>query len=201
MRLILASQSPARLDLLRRAGCDPEVIVSGADEENPQDSSPAEAALHLAQLKGATVAPRITGDAVLVACDSILEFEGQAHGKPGSPEVARQRWRRLRGHTGVLHTGHFVWVRDQSGQRQASEVVSTQVQFADITDAEVDAYTRTGEPTWVAGAFTIDGFGAAFVDGIVGDHTNVLGLSVPALRRMLQRLGIEWTTLWNATGT
>ncbi len=197
MRFVLASQSPARLDLLRRAGCDPEVIVSGVDETEPVGLTPAESALRLAELKGTAVLPRIRGEAVLVACDSILEFEGRSHGKPGSRAVARERWLRMRGNTGVLHTGHFVWVRDHAGARRTSAIVSTEVTFAQIRDDEVDTYVGTDEPTGVAGGFTIDGFGAAFVDGIVGDHTNVLGLSVPALRRMLHHLGIEWTRLWS----
>lgn len=198
MRLVLASQSPARLDVLRRAGCDPEVIVSGVDENGAPDLSPAATAQHLAELKGAAVVPLVSGHAVVVACDSILEFDGESHGKPGSPDVARRRWRRLRGGSGLLHTGHFVWVRDAGGERHTSGIVSTLVRFADISDAEVDAYAATGEPTWVAGAFTIDGYGAAFVEGIEGDHTNVLGLSVPTLRRMLADLGVAWTDLWTS---
>lgn len=196
MRLVLASQSPARLDVLRRAGCDPEVMVSGVDETASPGLSPARTALHLAGLKGAAVVPLVSGDAVVVACDSILEFDGEPHGKPGSPGVARQRWRRLRGGTGMLHTGHFVWVRDDTGERHTSRTVSTLVRFADISDAEIDAYAGTGEPTGVAGAFTIDGYGAAFVEGIEGDHTNVLGLSVPTLRQMVHHLGLQWTSLW-----
>lgn len=196
MRLILASQSPSRLDVLRRAGCDPEVIVSGADETSVTGVSPVELAGRLAELKGRAVTPDIGGEAALIACDSVLELDGRACGKPGTPERAVEQWRRMRGRSGVLHTGHFLWVRDAAGIREWRETVSTVVAFAEISDAEIDAYVDTGEPLWVAGAFTIDGYGAGFIERIEGDHTNVIGLSVPALRRGLLELGLAWPDLW-----
>lgn len=198
MRLILASQSPSRLDVLRRAGCDPEVIVSGADETSITAHSPGELAGLLAELKGNAVVPQIDGHAVLIACDSILELDGKACGKPGSAEQARIQWRAMRGRTGVLHTGHYLWARDAAGIRIWQETISTVVHFAEIFDAEIDAYVDTGEPIWVAGAFTIDGYGAGFVERIEGDHTNVIGLSIPALRRGLLSIGIAWPSLWSS---
>lgn len=196
LRFVLASKSPSRLDLLRRAGLDPEVIVSGIDESGLSDPEPRRLAMLLAEAKGSAVVPQVDGDAVVVACDSILEFDGKPRGKPGSPERAARQWRRMRGRQGVLHTGHFVFVRRGGDESVAVRTASTVVKFADVTDAEIDAYAHSGEPLWVAGSFTIDGLAAPFITGIEGDPHNVVGISLPLLRQMLLDFGIEWHRLW-----
>ena len=157
----------------------------------------------LAELKAEAVAAQLgapgTGDLVVVlGCDSVLDLDGEAHGKPADTDEARQRWRRMRGRTGVLHTGHCIV--DVGSGRTTTEVASTLVRFADITDDEIEAYLATGEPLHVAGAFTVDGLGGAFVEGIEGDHHNVVGLSLPLLRRMLRSYGLDWTALWTSQG-
>jgi len=193
MRLVLASASPARLKTLRAAGLDPEVLVSGVDESQVTEADPAMLATELATRKARTVA-RAVQDAWVVGCDSVLELDGQVHGKPGDPESARRRWRAMRGRTGVLHTGHCVI--DTGSGREVVRAARTVVRFAAVTDAEIDAYVDTGEPLEVAGAFTIDGLGGAFVDGVEGDPHTVVGISLPLLRRMLAELGVRWTDLW-----
>ena len=187
IRFILASASPARLATLRAAGVDPEVIVSGFDEESIRASSPSTLVERLASIKAATVRATITGPALVLGCDSLLELDGRAFGKPKSADDAKDRWRRMRGHQGVLWTGHCLI--DSNTDRVAVRVVATDVRFGDITDDEIDAYVETGEPANVAGAFTIDGLGGWFVESIRGDHHNVVGLSLPALRAMLHELG------------
>lgn len=131
---------------------------------------------------------------VVVGCDSMLEIDGRVVGKPGTPEAARERWRSMRGRTGVLHSGHAL-VRVRDGAR-AQGVSSTVVRFGSPTDAEIDAYAATGEPLGCAGAFTIDGLGGPFIDGVDGDPHGVVGISLPLLRRLLAELGIRWTDLW-----
>lgn len=196
-RLILASASPARLAILRRAGLDPEVIVSDVDEDGIEVGTPAATAQVLATMKADAVANRLTDrrpGTLVLGCDSLLELDGEALGKPGTAQVAIARWRAMRGRAGVLHTGHAL-IALETGVR-AVATASTEVHFADVTDAEIAAYVSTGEPLWVAGAFTIDGFGGAFVERIVGDHHNVVGVSLALLRRMCAQLGVEWTDLW-----
>jgi septum formation protein len=191
-RLVLASASPARLATLRAAGLDPEVIVSGVDESTVSTPDPASLALELAVLKARAVAGRVEG-AVVVGCDSVLELDGAAYGKPADAAEARNRWRSMRANRGVLHTGHCVI--DGTGREQARGAATT-VHFADVTDEEIDAYVETGEPLQVAGAFTIDGLGGPFVQGIEGDHHNVVGISLPLLREMLAAIDVPWTALW-----
>ncbi|MCD9155334.1 Maf family protein [Aeromicrobium duanguangcaii] len=191
MRFVLASASPARLSTLRRAGVDPEVIVSGVDEDVVVADSPAELSTELARLKCRAVAVDHP-DALVLGCDSVLEFDGEILGKPYEPEVARRRWYAMRGNVGVLHTGHCLRLGDEEVVRHAA----TRVHFAYVTDEEIDAYVASGEPLQVAGAFTIDGLGAAFVTRIEGDHHNVVGVSVPVVREMMRDLGQEWTSLW-----
>ena len=193
MRIILASASPARLATLRSAGIEPEVVVSGVDEERITSTDAANLAAALAQLKCRTVAAQVESDALVIGCDSVLAFEGEIFGKPAGPVEAAGRWRRMRGSSGVLHTGHCV----RRGDEEFVETASTIVHFADISDAEIDAYVATGEPLQVAGAFTIDGLGGAFITGIEGDHHNVVGLSLPLLRELVGDLGIAWTDLWS----
>jgi nucleoside triphosphate pyrophosphatase len=192
--LVLASRSPARLSTLRAAGVEPLVIVSGVDESQVTDVPPAELALQLAELKCAAVAGRddVPEGALVLGCDSVLELDGEALGKPDGAGEARTRWQAMRGRSGVLHTGHAL----RDGDRVASATASTVVHFADVTDEEIDAYVATGEPLHVAGAFTVDGLGGAFVTGIEGDHHNVVGLSLPLLRDLLAELGHPWTSLW-----
>jgi septum formation protein len=194
--LVLASASPARLATLRAAGIDPVVVVSGVDESLLDDLPPAELALQLAELKCAAVAGRddLPAGALVLGCDSVLELDGEALGKPGDAENARARWRAMRGRSGVLHTGHSL--RDTVADRVAAATASTVVHFADLSDDEIDAYVATGEPLEVAGAFTVDGLGGAFVTGIEGDHHNVVGLSLPLLRELTAELGHSWTDLW-----
>ena len=201
-RFILASASPARRKVLTDAGLDPEVIVSGVDEDGIDAASPADLAARLAELKASAVADRILADAspevptVIVGCDSVLEMDGVAHGKPHTPESATERWRRMRGRAGVLHTGHHVIVAHGTERSEQTEVGSTTVVFADITDDEIAAYVASEEPLWVAGGFTLDGLGGAFCDRIDGDPHNVIGISLPLLRRVLGRAGVAWPSLW-----
>ena len=194
--LVLASASPARLATLRSAGLDPVVIVSGVDESQLDGLPPAELALQLAELKCAAVAERgdLPAQALVLGCDSVLELDGEALGKPESADVAEQRWRAMRGRTGVLHTGHCL--RETSSGRVAAATASTTVHFADVSDEEIAAYVATREPLHVAGAFTVDGLGGAFVRGIEGDHHNVVGVSLPLVRELAAELGHPWTDLW-----
>ncbi|MGW1128843.1 Maf family protein [Streptomyces sp. NPDC002526] len=194
-RLVLASASPARLGLLRQAGLAPEVIVSGVDEDALTADTPAELALVLARAKAAVVAalPEAAG-ALVIGCDSVLELDGQALGKPADAEEATARWKAMRGRAGVLQTGHSL--TDTTTGRTVSRTASTTVNFGEPTDAEIAAYVASGEPLHVAGAFTLDGRSAPFVDSIEGDPGNVIGLSLPLLRRLLGELGVEITDLW-----
>ncbi|MGN6783228.1 MAG: Maf family protein [Marmoricola sp.] len=192
-RLILASQSPARLKTLQAAGLRPEVIVSGVDEDRVQEDTPSELALKLAQLKAVAVAANAPRSLV-IGCDSVLEFDGESYGKPRDAADVIERWRRMRGKHGVLHTGHTVI--DTHREVWLSRGAATQVRFAQVSDEEIEAYVATGEPLRVAGAFTLDGRGAAFVSGITGDPHNVVGISVPLLRLMFDELGFLWTDFW-----
>lgn len=187
MRFVLASASPARLETLRRAGLEPEVVVSGVDEDGISAPSTAALVVRLAELKARAVAAQAGNGALVLGCDSMLDLDGQALGKPGTPDAARERWRQMRGRTGALHTGHCLI--DTATGRTVSEGAATAVRFADVTDAEIDMYCATGEPLAVAGAFTIDGLGGWFVDGVEGDPHTVVGVSLPTMRRMLHELG------------
>ena len=192
-RIVLASASPARLSLLRGAGFEPEVVVSGVAEDDVELGDVSAAVLALAVRKASAVVGDV-GDALVIGCDSLLELEGVALGKPATAEEATARWSALRGRTGVLRTGHCV-IDATSGAR-AAEIGSTTVRFGCPSDEEVAAYVASGEPLHVAGAFTLDGLSAPFIDGIDGDHGNVIGLSLPLLRRLLHELGVGVTDLW-----
>jgi septum formation protein len=199
MRLVLASQSPARLATLRAAGVEPEVIVSGVDESVVTETDPAALALTLAQLKAQAVADHLLSDGsvIVVGCDSVLELDGRSYGKPGDASVAVQRWRTMRGRSGVLHTGHYlIKISDGAVVHAQGRGAATTVHFADLSDAEIDAYVGTGEPLAVAGSFTLDGLGGPFVTGIDGDPHNVVGISLPLLREMIIAAGHSWPELW-----
>jgi septum formation protein len=196
-RLVLASASPARLKTLQAAGLRPEVIVSGVDEDGVEADNIAELALKLAQLKAVAVAahqPR----ALVIGCDSVLELDGEILGKPVDAADAVDRWQRMRGRAGVLHTGHCVI--DTHREVWLARTAATQVRFAAVSDEEIEAYVASGEPLQVAGAFTIDGLGSAYVSGISGDPHNVVGISVPLLRLMFDELGFVWHEFWAHTG-
>ena len=192
-RIVLASASPARLAVLRAAGLDPEVVVSGVDETAFTATTAAELAGLLAQAKAAAVAYG-QADGLVVGCDSLLDLDGRALGKPASASAAAARWREMSGRTGTLVTGHCV-INAATGQ-QAAAVAATRVRFGSPSEEEIAAYVASGEPLAVAGAFTLDGRGGWFVDGIDGDHGTVLGVSLPLLRRLLADLGVSLTSLW-----
>ncbi|MDQ2728561.1 MAG: Maf family nucleotide pyrophosphatase [Actinomycetota bacterium] len=192
--LVLASQSPSRLRLLRSAGIEPEVDVSGAPEDDLDPARPRDLVAVLARRKATAVAGRRSAGLVL-GCDSALELDGVAHGKPAGSTEAAQRWRRMSGSEGVLLTGHCLI--DAATERTAEGVASTVVHFARIDDDDIDAYIQSGEPLAVAGAFTLDGLSAPFIDRVDGDPSNVVGLSLPLLRTLLGELGVAITSLWN----
>jgi septum formation protein len=195
--LILASSSPARLATLRAAGIEPEVMVSGVPEDGVDGLGPAEAVRTLAERKADAIAFRLArprGSALVLGCDSLLAFEGRLRGKPSSAAEARSWWRHQRGKQGTLFTGHALL--EVGRPRRAVGVSETVVRFGEPTDAEIDAYVASGEPLRVAGAFTLDGRGAPFVDGIDGDPGTVVGLSLPLLRRLVAELGGTITDLW-----
>ncbi|MET9228947.1 nucleoside triphosphate pyrophosphatase [Lentzea sp. NPDC003310] len=199
MRLILASQSPARLSVLRSAGVEPVVRVSGVDEDalvaSLDNPTPEETVVALSAAKAEAI--EHDDECVVVGCDSMLLFEGELVGKPGTPEVARERWQRVAGKSGVLITGHTV-LKVSGGVvvDRASAAESTTVRFGTPSEEELEAYIATGEPLHVAGGFTIDGLGGWFIDGIEGDHTSVIGISLPLTRRLLGQLGVSVSTLW-----
>jgi septum formation protein len=191
--LVLASGSTARFRVLREAGIDAEVVVSGVDETNHDHLATADLVAVLAERKAAAVAA-IRPDALVLGCDSMLDLHGTAHGKPATAQEAVELWRLLSGRTGTLYTGHRLI--DGGSGRQASGVAATAIRFGRPSEAEIAAYAGTGEPLSLAGAFSIDGLAAPFVDGIDGDPSNVIGLSLPLLRSLLAELGIGITELW-----
>jgi septum formation protein len=203
--LVLASASPARRATLVAAGIDPVVAVSGVDEDAVVErygvTAAEDVALVLAKAKAEEVAAHLdeslTEGALVLGCDSVLELDGAAHGKPADAEQAIARWTAMRGGRGVLHTGHWVVdARDEGTGGTLGAVASTTVHFADLSDDEIAAYVATGEPLTVAGAFTLDGLGGAYVTSVEGDHHNVVGVSLPLLRTLLADLGVPWHTLW-----
>jgi septum formation protein len=202
-RLVLASASPARYKLLQAAGIEPEVLVSGVDESTVESDRAEELCLALARLKAQAVAERLSGTAeagtLVLGCDSVLAFDGEILGKPVDAGDATKRWERMRGRSGILHTGHCLI--DLAAGRRAERVASTVVHFASVTDDEIAAYVATGEPLNVAGAFTIDGLGGPFVERLEGDHGTVVGLSLPLLRVLLGELGLRITDLWTTRAT
>lgn len=202
LRFVLASKSPARLATLRAAGIDPDVVVSGVDESGIDAATPSELVATLARLKADAVASHLRDDGrtIVLGCDSVLELHGIAHGKPGTAEAATAQWRRMRGEQGVLRTGHHIVVLQDENRWDATRVASTVVRFANPTDDEIAAYVATEEPQNVAGAFTIDGYGGAFVTALEGDPHNVVGVSLPLVRVMLAELDVAWPELWRPAG-
>lgn len=204
MQFVLASQSPARLGILRAAGIEPVVQVSGVDEDAVAaalgpDAEPEHVVVTLAEAKARAVAAAHV-DAVVVGCDSMLAHNGELVGKPGTVERARERWARMAGSQGVLLTGHAVLrVRDgniDAGDALATGTVATTIRFGRPSEHELEAYLATGEPLDVAGAFTLDGYGGWFVDGIDGDSSSVVGISLPLTRRLLGEVGVSVVDLW-----
>jgi septum formation protein len=195
-KLVLASASPARLSLLRQAGLSPEVVVSGVDESTVRAPRVAEQVALLASAKASDVARRET-DALVIGADSLLEFRGRPMGKPADAAEVRDRWRRMSGRSGVLHTGQALFdVRDGAVASRDVTVASTVVYFAEPTPQEIEAYVATGEPLAVAGAFTLDGLGAPFVRRVEGDPAAVVGLSLTVLRTQLAKRGLAISDLW-----
>jgi len=194
-RLVLASGSPARLRVLRDAGFDPEVVVSGVDED-VGDLPTADAVVALAERKASAVAPRCK-DALVLGCDSLLELDGTSLGKPASGTEVVEMWRRLAGRHAQLRTGHCI-IDTRSGAR-VRDLDNTLIRFGRPSDDELRAYAARGEALALAGAFSIEGHGGPFVDGIDGVPSNVLGLSLPLLRVLLSKVGVPITDLWRKT--
>ena len=205
-RVVLGSASSGRLKVLRSAGIDPLVVVSGVDEDAvmaalPTDSSPAAVTTALAVAKAEAVAavvdPAVAADCVVIGCDSMLYRGGELRGKPASAEAARLGWQQMAGTAGELYTGHCVIrLQDNAIAWRAADATVTTVRFGTPSDDDLHAYVRSGEPTAVAGGFTLDGLGGWFVDGVDGDPSNVIGISLPLTRRLLAAVGVTVTDLW-----
>ena len=191
-RIVLASASPSRSRLLKSAGINPEIIVSGVDEEDPQYSEllPRELVTALAIVKAHTVRKLVDFPAIIIGCDSTFEFEGKSLGKPLTKEVATTRARSLSGKSGILYTGHCII--DTAKDRELTDVAATKVFFSQMSDTEISGYVATGEPLNVAGGFTLDGLSAPFISKIEGEASNVIGLSLPLLRAAVNKLGYNW---------
>ena len=197
VQIILASASLSRKRILEAAGILPRVLVSNVYEEAPiyESMNPKEMVLALAIVKAHTIREIINEPCLILACDSTFEFEGESLGKPLSADVARERASRFSGKSGLLHTGHCLI--DLEKEIEITDVASTKVNFSHMTEKEIENYAASGEPLHVAGGFTLDGLGSAFIQSIEGDYTNVMGLSVPLLRNMIKRLGYSWSDITN----
>lgn len=198
VKLVLASGSPSRARLLQSVGINPKIVVSDVNEEDDQFAklSPGELVIALAILKAHTVAKTIDFPALVLGCDSTFEFEGKSLGKPETRDKAIARAKQLSGKSGILHTGHCLI--DTKQQIELSERSSAKVNFAKMSDEEIEDYVNTGEPLKVAGGFTLDGNSAPFINSIEGDPSGIIGLSLPLLRRMILKLGYQWTEIKSA---
>jgi len=196
-RIVLASASPSRSRLLKSAGINSEIIVSGVDEEDPQYNEllPRELVTALAIVKAHTVRKLVDFPAIIIGCDSTFEFEGKSLGKPLTKANAVERCKQLSGKTGYLHTGHCII--DLRQGIELSERSTAKVQFSQMTDAEIIDYVESGEPLNVAGGFTLDGLSAPYITKIEGDPSGIIGLSLPLLRKMIISLGYNWPELKN----
>ena len=215
MRVCLASTSPARLMLLRQAGIEPltrapqvdeEAVIEAVERAEGRTLPPHEHVLLLARRKAADVAASVAAEGfegLVIGGDSMFALGDEILGKPHAPEVARARWQWMRGRTGILHSGHSVFlVRPGADPIEAHAGAEAAVTFADdVTDAEIDAYIATGEPLQVAGAFTVDSLGGGFITRVEGDPSTVVGMSLSTLRRLVRDLGVSWTDLWNRVDT
>ena len=190
--IVLASASKSRRRLLESAGLSPKIMVSNVDEETEffNSMNPSDMVIALAITKAHTVREQIDFPAIIIGCDSTFEFEGKSLGKPGTPEIAIERAKRVRGNSGLLHTGHCII--DTVKDREISDRITTRVNFADISDEEIIDYVATEEPLHVAGGFTLDGYSSPFISSIEGDYTNVVGISMPFLRMASAQLGYSW---------
>jgi septum formation protein len=191
-RIVLASQSKSRLRLLTDAGLQPTVIVSNVDEETEffNAMSPEDMVIALAISKAHTVREMIDFPAIIIGCDSTFDVDGVSFGKPGTPEVATERAKKISGRSGLLHTGHCII--DTAQGREIADRVTTKVTFSEMSDEEISDYVASEEPLHVAGGFTLDGFGSPFIPVIEGDYTNVVGISMPFLRSAMKQLGYSW---------
>ena len=206
-RVVLGSASAGRRRVLRDAGIDPLVVVSGVDEDallaGLGDAAPDAVVTALAAAKAESVCntldPAVAADCVVIGCDSMLYLDGRLSGKPGTPEQTRRQWNSMAGRAGQLHTGHSVIrMRDGAAVASRSAAAVTTVRFGVPTAAELDAYIASGEPLGVAGAFTLDGLGGWLVDGIDGSPSNVIGLSLALTRRLLDEVGCQIDQLWRS---
>ncbi len=191
-RIVLASQSKSRRTLLEDAGLKPTIIVSNVDEETDffNAMTPEDMVIALAISKAHTVREMIDYPAIIIGCDSTFDVDGVSFGKPGTPEIAVERAKKISGRTGLLHTGHCVI--DTERGIEIADRVTTKVTFTDMTDEEIHDYVASEEPLHVAGGFTLDGFGSPFIPVIEGDYTNVVGISMPFLRNAMKQLGYSW---------
>ena len=191
-KIVLASQSTSRRRLLEGAGINPTIIVSNVDEETDffNAMSPADMVIALAVTKAHTVREQIDYPALIIGCDSTFDVDGVSFGKPGTPDIARERAKKISGRSGLLHTGHCII--DTAQGSEIADRVTTKVTFSELTDHEIEDYIASGEPLQVAGGFTLDGFGSPFIPVIEGDYTNVVGLSMPFLRSAMSQLGYSW---------
>jgi septum formation protein len=194
-RIVLASQSASRRRLLEGAGLNPTIIVSHVDEETEffNAMSPSDMVIALAIAKAHTVRETIDYPAIIIGCDSTFDIDGVSFGKPETPEIAIERARKISGRSGLLHTGHCII--DTEKGIEIADRVTTVVTFDEMNEEEIADYVASGEPLHVAGGFTLDGFGSPFIPVIEGDYTNVVGLSMPFLRRTIKELGYTWPQL------
>lgn len=191
-KIVLASASVSRRRLLESAGLKPTIMVSHVDEETDffNAMTPADMVIALAITKAHTIREQIDFPAIIIGCDSTFEFNSQSLGKPETPKIAIERASRVRGNSGLLHTGHCII--DTTKDKEISSIVTTKVTFDNMTDAEIADYVATGEPLHVAGGFTLDGFSSPFIPSIEGDYTNVVGISMPFVRKAFEQLGYSW---------